>query len=130
MKRSRSRAFTLLEVLVALGVLAVALGAMIKTSASNSANAAYLRDKTFGQWVAMNVVVKLQTSTPWPSPGVMTGREEMAGIDWSWRAQVTSTPDADMRRVDVVVNDPSGKQEISHLISYVPRPLNGGSPAL
>ncbi len=55
---ARHRGFTLLEVLVALAVLAIAMAALIKTGGENTRSAAYLRDKTLAQWVAMNVIAE------------------------------------------------------------------------
>ena len=46
--------FTLLEVLVALAILAISLAVLLKISAQNANNAAYLRDKTFAHWIALN----------------------------------------------------------------------------
>lgn len=54
------RGFTLLEVLVALAILAIALGALIKAGSTNTANAVYLRDKTFAHWVALNTITEMQ----------------------------------------------------------------------
>ncbi|HEX2238999.1 MAG TPA: type II secretion system minor pseudopilin GspI, partial [Gammaproteobacteria bacterium] len=54
------RGFTLLEVLVALAVIAIALASIIKVVGTGAANAGYLRDKTFAHWVAANRLVQMQ----------------------------------------------------------------------
>ncbi|MFO7808537.1 type II secretion system minor pseudopilin GspI, partial [Guyparkeria sp.] len=54
--RRTSRGFTLLEVLVALVVLAVALGALIKAGSEHARNTAYLQERALAGWVAGNLV--------------------------------------------------------------------------
>ena len=46
--------FTLVEVLVALSVIAIALAAVLKGASEGASSARYLRDKTLAHWVAMN----------------------------------------------------------------------------
>ncbi len=105
--RRSERGFTLLEVLVALAVLAVALSAAVKAAGQNAANATYLRDKTLAQWVAMNKLTELQVAREWPSPGERTGHAEMAGREWRWSTDTQLTEDDRLRRIEVTVRAPS-----------------------
>ena len=103
MQSRQQSGFTLIEVLVAVGILAVALGAIISSGSSYASNASYLRDKTMATWVAHNVLNQWHLTNQYPSPGERTGEQEMAGRDWAWVAKVQKTPDADVRRVDIEV---------------------------
>mgnify|MGYP001825921208 CR=1 FL=1 len=87
----RHTGFTLLEVLVALAVLAIAMGAVIKVSATNSSNAAYLKEKTIAHWVAMNKVNELRLTDDWPSIGTKKDTEIMAGEEWRWQMKISKT---------------------------------------
>ena len=100
---SQAKGFTLLEVLVATTVIAIALAAIIRLSAMSSSNLAHLRDKTFAHWVAMNQMAELQASDSYPAIGRSSGEEEMAGREWYWTMEVQKTPDKDLRRVEIKV---------------------------
>jgi len=118
------RGFTLLEVLVALAVLAIAMAALIKGGADNARGAAYLRDKTLAQWVAMNVVAEQRLAGGWPAPGKQRGSEEMARHEWFWELTVAETFDEDMRRLEVAVRGEEKKEAgtLVTLVAFLPRP--------
>lgn len=125
---SRCRGFTLLEVLVALAVLAITLGALIKGGSEVATNGAYLRDKTLAQWVARNRVAELQLETQWPETGSREGREEMAGREWFWRSAVSETFDEDVRRLEVGVYADERREELlDRVVAFLPRP-EGAAP--
>jgi general secretion pathway protein I len=100
---SHCSGFTLLEVLVALAVLALTMGAVIKAVGSYTGNQAYLRDKTFATWVARNVMAEQQLQHAWPRVGELKGSTDMGGQEWRWLARVSQTEEAELRRLDVEV---------------------------
>jgi len=107
----RHAGFTLMEMLVAVGVLAIALGAIIGNAARYADSAAGLRDKSIALFVARNRMAELELSTTWPATGRSNEDVEMGGIKWVWRTEVKTTPDPNLRRIDVRVekkNDKSG----------------------
>lgn len=125
-----ARGFTLLEVLVALTVIAFALGSIIKVTGSGAANASYLRDKTFAHWVAANHLAQIQTKdNPWPSKGKDDGEMEMAGREWFWTTQVSDTPDPDMRRIEIKVrmDDDEDLPAVSTLTGFIVKPPPRGA---
>ena len=105
MNRNCTRGFTLIEVLVAVAVLAIALGAIIKTMSDNAYNSIYLRDRTLAHWVALNKVAELQLNKDWPSPGKSDGSSIMGNHEWFWVAEIAVTPDADVDTIKVRVSD-------------------------
>jgi general secretion pathway protein I len=101
--RQVATGFTLVEVLVAVAVLAIALSAVIGAMAQQANNAGYLRDKTLALWVAHNRLAELQLDEELPGTGRSDGEVEMSGVEWTWRAQVTETEDPYLNRVDLEV---------------------------
>ncbi|GMR16120.1 MAG: GspI family T2SS minor pseudopilin variant XcpV [Gammaproteobacteria bacterium] len=98
----KQKAFTLLEVLVALAVLTMGLGTVIKVAGSQASQLAYLKDKTIALWVANNKANEVQLDN-WPSTGTSTGHEFMANQEWDWKLKVSNTADKDLRRLDIEV---------------------------
>lgn len=124
MKPFLARGFTLLEVMVALAVVAIALSALVKGGSQSAATAAHLRDKSLAHWVAMNRVAELQLQKQWPAPGESRGDEEMAGRRWHTLARVSTTEDPDIRRLEVEVRASEAKEAavVERLLAFLPRP--------
>jgi len=108
--KDRDQGFTLLEVLIALVILALSLGAVIQTTGGYTANQAYLRDRTYAQWVAHNQLVLALMASDWPDTGQKKGEAEFpkagaetGGREWRWVMQVTQTPEEGLRRLDIDV---------------------------
>lgn len=118
--------FTLIEILVALAVLAIAVAAVVAAVSGNINNEAYLRDRTLAHWVGMNKIAELQVSKDWPSVGTQHGESLMATRQWSWQVKVSATEDPDVRRLDVeVFADQDQKQALTNMVAYVGRPSTG-----
>jgi general secretion pathway protein I len=104
--RSRSRAargFTLIEVLIALAIVAMAVGALLGTITSAASNITYLREKTLGEWVALNRLTEIRIAQQMPDKGKRTGNSVLGGMRWQWEQEVTELPVKGMFRVDVRV---------------------------
>jgi len=89
----KNKGFTLIEVMVALAIIAIALAALIKASGNHTRSAAYLKSKTLAHYVAMNEVAKLQIEQAWPDLGTKKDDTEMAGVTWYWTREVKRTLD-------------------------------------
>lgn len=102
MRRSQ-HGFTLLEILVALAVLALSMSAVIKAASDYTASESHLRDRTIATWVARNVLAEQQVRQEWPRVGEQKDTVEMAGREWQWLARTTQTDEEELRRLDVEI---------------------------
>lgn len=116
-----ARGFTLIEILVAVAILAIAMAAVISGMARYTGEAAYLRDKTVAIWVAHNRMTEIQLTPAWPTVGESNGDVEMAGQKWKWRAVVKETQDDRLRRIDVHVQLPPQTDDIETLSGFLSR---------
>lgn len=99
----RERGFTLLEVLVALLVLALALLALSRTAANQVDAFGAMRERTVAGWLAADVLAQTQLATRFPAVGTNDGRRRFGGSDWRYDVVVQGTPVASIRRIDVHV---------------------------
>jgi general secretion pathway protein I len=99
----RRRGFTLIEVLVALAIVAIGMAAVMGALNSSANTISYLRDKSFAQWVAENEIATLRISGSVPPLGNSDGDVDFAGRSWHWRMEVVSTQIPGMVRMDVHV---------------------------
>ena len=111
MSVARDSGFTLLEVLIALAVLALAMGATIKAAGDYTGNQVYLRDRTLATWVARNVLVQHQLEGAWPEVGERKGTMEMGRREWRWRMNISQTEEEALRRMDVEVGPEEAEDE-------------------
>lgn len=103
------RGFTLLEVLVAVAILGIALAAIIKTVSENTANAAYLREKTFAHWVAVNKLAELEVTDTFQT-GRSSGKSSMGDREWPWQVEISETPNSEIHRVEIAVYSPEDEE--------------------
>jgi general secretion pathway protein I len=97
------KGFTLLEVLVALAVVAISMGALWKGLSQGIVVSQGLPDRVVARWVAQNRIVLRQAMEEWPDARSYTGTELMDGREWLWEEQITVTEQAQMRRIVVTV---------------------------
>lgn len=100
------RGFTLLEVLIALAVLAVLMLGLLKIAAANTQNLWYLENKTLAATVAANQAAELRLQGQLLE--AQDGWEEMGGRRWHWQAnRLALSPLDGVRRyrIDVGLQD-------------------------
>ena len=115
-----STGFTLLEVLVALAIIAIALGAVLSTSGSQASSASYLKQKTIAHWVAMNQMVELQIEKKVTETGSKDGTTEMAGVEWYWTQTTTKTVYDGVFEIEIFVyRDKQREYSLTKLAGYV-----------
>ncbi|NVJ59077.1 MAG: type II secretion system minor pseudopilin GspI [Gammaproteobacteria bacterium] len=99
-----SSGFTLLEVLIALMVLATALVALSGTMTMTTKTQIYQKERTYSHYIAMYRLGELKTEEPWPNTGTTRGSINMLNREWRWKQEVQKTTEDGLRRVDIKVS--------------------------
>lgn len=100
-----AKGMTLVEVLVALAVVAITLSAGFKASGALTMNAQRLADLTVTHWCAENQLTQLRLSKAWPGTGESDFACVQLGRDLKGVQQIGSTLNPNFRRVDVQIFD-------------------------
>jgi len=122
--RGRAAGFTLVEILVALAVLAIALTAAAHALGSASDTTAALRERMLARWIAEDKLAELELKRDWPSLDTKEGDAEMGGRKFHWIQETGATPVAKMRRVEMSVLLPGAKVPLAHLTGFIERTEN------
>ena len=101
--------FTLIEVLVALVIVAVTLGAGAKAAGSLLYNAQRLTEVSEAQWCADNQLTGLKLSRTYPNVGESSFTCQQLGRTYQGTLRVQPTPNPNFRRVDAVMANEAGE---------------------
>lgn len=114
------RGMTLIEVLVALAIVAMTLSAGIKAAGGLTLNAQRMRDLTMAQWCAENQITALKLGKIYPPVGDSDFSCAQLGRTFPGHLTVRPTPNLNFRRVDAQVMDEQ-QQPIVKLSTVLPR---------
>lgn len=89
---------------MALGVMALGMGTVLKVAGNHANQVSYLKNKTIALYVAKNRINQVLL-TGWPGTGRSSGTEYMANQEWKWNLTVSNTADKDLRRLDIEVRE-------------------------
>jgi general secretion pathway protein I len=115
-----ARGFTLIEVLVAVTVIAVALGAGIRAAGALTSNAQRLADISAAQWCADNQLTALKLAQEFPGVGDSDFECQQLGRRYVGRLMVRPTPNPNFRRIDAQLFD-EGNLPVLTLSTILPR---------
>jgi general secretion pathway protein I len=107
--------FTLIEVLVALMIIALAMAALTGTVSSTARGSEYLRDKLVAQWIAMNRITAVRLKTAKFDANSDKGELDYANRHWRYDTRYFETENATIRRVVVRVWPAEAKEKSSPL---------------
>jgi general secretion pathway protein I len=114
-----SHGFTLIEVLLALLVVAIALAAMLKITAQDIDHTTRIKQKTIRHWVAMHGVALIQLKKiNLPLGQETTKVTSFFNQRWYWRAKLTSTPIPHVQQIQITVSPTQTGPFTDPLIAY------------
>lgn len=112
--------FTLIEVLVALAILAIALAAASRAAGMAVDSASETKLRAYATWVAQNHINTLVATRGFPGVGRANGKKEMGGIAFDLEQVVSETPNAAFRKLEVRVLRPGeANQHLVALTAYL-----------
>ena len=121
--RKSNLGFTLIEVLVAVSIIAVSLMAASRVALNALNSSEYLKLKLSADWVAQNRLETHSIYNEWMPAGVFRGQEEQAGILLNWEEEITDTPNPAFKKVVVNVYEPSNPDySLRRLVGFLVKP--------
>ena len=121
--RESNLGFTLIEVLVAVSIIAVSLMAASRVALNALNSSEYLKLKLSADWVAQNRLETHSIYNEWMPAGVFRGQEEQAGILLNWEEEITDTPNPAFKKVVVNVYEPSNPEySLRRLVGFLVKP--------
>jgi len=118
---ARARGFTLVEVLVAMTIAAIALMTAMRATGSLAVNSAELRARSLAQWSAENRLSQIRIAAEWPALGRREYDCSQAGVELVCVEQVFQTPNPQFRRVEVGVYARGSDHRLSRLVGFSTR---------
>ena len=120
-RRRAASGFTLIEVMVALAIVAIALAAGSRAASSVVDTSQRLSDVVLAQWCADNELTELRLIDQLPAVGKTPFDCTQLGRAFKGSINVQPTPNPSFRRVDAVVSDANGRQllTISTVMSHI-----------
>ena len=99
----RRRGFTLVEVLVALVVVALGMAGLLTALGNSAGSVMIMRDRSFAQWVALNQLATTRLAASLPTKGKSDGDVDFANARWHWQQTVTAMQVPGIMRIEVSV---------------------------
>ncbi len=106
----RQRGFTLIEVLVALAIIAVAMGAALRATGIMAENNRALQDKTLALLAAQNALTQLRLEQTLPRAGTRSAPCPQGGRALQCEMEFTNSMNRSFRQVSVKVRNAAGPQ--------------------
>lgn len=121
-KKSATKAFTLIEVLIALVIIAIAFLAIEKAMSTNVATESTLEDKVIAMWVADEVMTEASLGViDMTNITIQHGKMYMLNREWPWTIQTGPMPGMTINATaaDVSVRIPGRNNDVLHLYSVI-----------
>lgn len=126
MRSYRNRGFTLIEVMVALAIVAFSLATVAASLGQMIDTASAMRERTYASWIAQNKIAEMRLANVIPEVSATSGELDYAGTEWAWRAVVSETGVENLFRVDVTVSYAGSPDGIRTVSGFIGEPVAAG----
>ncbi|RQR60804.1 type II secretion system protein GspI [Burkholderia sp. Bp9002] len=116
---AQARGFTMIEVLVALAIIAVALAASIRAVGTMATGSSDLHRRLLAGWSADNALAQLRLAHAWPSIGEQSFDCSQGNVQLVCTQRVSATPNPVFRRVEVSVSAPGLSGKLAQMVTVV-----------
>lgn len=118
------RGFTMIEVLVALAIIAVALAASLRAVGSLASSELELHQRLLAGWSADNALAQLKLAHSWPEVGSSSFDCSQGNLQLLCTERVSATPNPVFRRVEVSVTTPGRAGDLAQMVTVVANETN------
>ena len=118
----RARGFTLIEVMVAMVIVAVALPALLLILYQQIDGIAHLRDRSLASWIASNKLAEIRLINAQSgrlAVGMIEGEVELGSREWFWKVQTTETELPEFYRVTISVSQTAEEAPLQQLSAFL-----------
>lgn len=115
----KQQGMTLLEVMLALVIMATSGVAVMNAASGALNNQARLQNKTLALWVASNGLAELKLQKLWPAASWQQDTAELAGSTWYLRYKTVETGDNGFKALDIEVSDVKDGRALAYLRTYI-----------
>jgi general secretion pathway protein I len=120
----KARGFTMIEVLVALAIIAVALAASLRAVGALANGEADLHRRLLAGWSADNELAQLRLTRTWPALGSHSFDCSQGNLRLICTDRVTATPNPLFRRVEVAVASPGVRGDLAQMVTVMANETN------
>lgn len=96
--------------------------ALVLAGTNRTDSISYLRDRTIATWIASDRLTELRLERDWQDTGMREGEVRATGRTWRWRADISETPDDNVRKVEITVRLEESGDRLARLIGYLAEP--------
>jgi general secretion pathway protein I len=122
--RGHIKGFTMIEVLIALAIIAVALAASLRAVGSLATGESQLHERLLAGWSADNALTQLHLQHAWPDVGSTSFDCSQGNLHLLCTESVSATPNPVFRRVEVSVTSPGRPGNLAQLVTVVANETN------
>jgi general secretion pathway protein I len=120
------RGFTLIEVVIALAIAAISLGALTATISQMVDGSNSIQQRTYASWIAQNRIAEMRLANAIPDVSVTTNEITYAGQEWQLETTVSETGVENLFRIDVAVTLAGAANPAAIVTGFIGEPTSPG----